>query len=271
MALNGGLGDIDASEKNVALVTYDPSEQDETLYKCSEKITAVQGADCESFWVITHFVDTFYSFKIDRNGFSDTTPIISPPLIPTISTLGYRRNAIGYIKASPDGQFIYVIDGHHKLLAYQRLNIFPEVMVMTKIIDPAIPQHEPDTFSEVEPYLWGAQSGHVLMNEIFFKSTPESTEAIDRALKKIDRLDYSLINSLSYNLTKTPDSKNWVEDRLEVLKSRFRNGNKSQIGYQHHDRSMYNNGWILIDSLEVFEDVIEKSIQENVARRKAYS
>jgi len=104
--LNGGLGDVVTTEKNVPLVTYNPQDQNEISYKCSEKITAVKADDCSSFWVITHFVDKFYAFKVDINGV-DTTPVIST-VGPTVPVEGYRRNSLGYIKASPDGSKIAV-------------------------------------------------------------------------------------------------------------------------------------------------------------------
>ncbi|WP_179352644.1 T9SS type B sorting domain-containing protein [Winogradskyella vidalii] len=100
MTLNGGLGDVDTIEKNVHLITYDPLVPLEIQYKSSEKITAVRAEDCSSFWVITHFGDTFYAFKIDENGVN-TTPIIST-VGPYIPIEGYRRNSLGYIKSSPD-------------------------------------------------------------------------------------------------------------------------------------------------------------------------
>ncbi|WP_431158714.1 T9SS type B sorting domain-containing protein [Winogradskyella poriferorum] len=98
---DGGLGAVDAVEKNVALVTYDTSDPLESQLKCSEKITAVRADDCSSFWVLTHFGDTFYAFKIDENGVN-TTPVTST-VGPDIPVEGYRRNALGYLKASPDG------------------------------------------------------------------------------------------------------------------------------------------------------------------------
>lgn len=106
ITLNGGLGDVDPIEKNIPLVTYDPTDQNEIAFKCSEKITAVKADDCSSFWVITHFVDRFYAFKIDSNGV-DSNPVIST-VGPTVPVQGYRRNSLGYIKASPDGSKIAV-------------------------------------------------------------------------------------------------------------------------------------------------------------------
>ncbi|NNE32464.1 MAG: CUB protein, partial [Winogradskyella sp.] len=100
MTLNGGLGDVDVTEKNMPLITYDVNDAEEVKYKCSEKITAVRAEDCSSFWVITHFVNSFYAFKIDATGVN-TTPVIST-VGPNIPIEGYRRNALGYLKASPD-------------------------------------------------------------------------------------------------------------------------------------------------------------------------
>lgn len=99
--LNAGLGDVDPLEKNVPLITYDVTNPAEVDFKCSEKITAVKADDCSSFWVISHFTNKFYAFKVDVNGVN-TTPVISE-VGPEVPVSGYRRNALGYIKASPDG------------------------------------------------------------------------------------------------------------------------------------------------------------------------
>ena len=68
----------------------------------SEKITAVRSADCSSIWVISHFENSFYAYNVNTAGVN-TTPVISatPTLVPLS---GYRFNAIGYLKASPNGE-----------------------------------------------------------------------------------------------------------------------------------------------------------------------
>jgi gliding motility-associated-like protein len=101
MTLNGGLGDVVPGQKNIPLLTYNPNDKFENGYKCSEKITAVEGFEDDTVWVITHFTNTFYSFKIDSNGVRET-PVRSS-LEPEVPAEGYRRNALGYLKASPDG------------------------------------------------------------------------------------------------------------------------------------------------------------------------
>lgn len=101
MNLDNGLGDVVSTEKNVELQTFDPNDSEDVKYKCSEKITAVRAQDCNSIWVITHFKDTFYAFLIDSNGINQT-PVTSQTG-PFVDTNDYRRAAIGYLKASPNG------------------------------------------------------------------------------------------------------------------------------------------------------------------------
>lgn len=102
---NGSIGDI--TVRNTHLVTYDPNPTGEQIkYKCSEKITAVKAADNSGYWVITHFVDKFYVFKVDATGVN-AVPVITE-IAPNVPVSGYRRNAIGQLKASPDGKKIAI-------------------------------------------------------------------------------------------------------------------------------------------------------------------
>ena len=104
LRLNKGLGDISVKEKNIHLITYNPGDSEDIKFKCSEKITAVQHGDGISFWVITHFKNTFYSFKISTSGV-DKKPIQTTTSL-NIPTGGYISNAIGYLKTSPNGKKI---------------------------------------------------------------------------------------------------------------------------------------------------------------------
>lgn len=90
MTLNGGLGDVVVSEKNVSLVPL-----------TCEKVTAVGHSDGNSFWVITKKWGNseFYAYRITSSGVN-TTPVISstgPPM------MGDMQMSKGYLKVSPDG------------------------------------------------------------------------------------------------------------------------------------------------------------------------
>lgn len=98
---NGSIGDV--VSKNNHLITYNTNPNGQEIkYKCSEKITAVSNPNNSSFWVITHFINKFYAFKVDGSGVN-TNPVIST-VGSNIGIAGYRRNAIGYLKASPNGE-----------------------------------------------------------------------------------------------------------------------------------------------------------------------
>lgn len=107
MNLDGGLGAVNTAKKNIHLVTYNENSTEESAYKCSEKITAVQHADGNSFWVITHFIDNFYAFRVTGSGVI-TTPQISQTTT-SAPVEGYLLNAIGYLKSSPNGKKIGIV------------------------------------------------------------------------------------------------------------------------------------------------------------------
>lgn len=91
LTLDGGLGDVVVLEKNINLLPTN-----------SEKITAVRNDDCESIWVITHFNDRFYAYDVTGAGVN-LTPIESI-VTPDAPITGYRDNALGYLKSSPNGK-----------------------------------------------------------------------------------------------------------------------------------------------------------------------
>jgi PKD repeat protein len=101
LTLNGGNGDVVSTEKNRPLLTYDPLDPEQASFKCSEKITAVEHNDGQSYWVLSHFMDVFYAFRVDANGVNSTP--VTTQINPLITLNGYRRNSIGYLKSSPDG------------------------------------------------------------------------------------------------------------------------------------------------------------------------
>jgi gliding motility-associated-like protein len=110
LALNGGFGDVVTGVKNVHLVTYNSNDITENKYKSTEKITAVTHSDGSSIWVITYFMDRFFSFLVDFNGVN-INPIISTVqqlIRPILNDDGANISAIGYLKVSPNGKKIAI-------------------------------------------------------------------------------------------------------------------------------------------------------------------
>ena len=90
MGLEGGLGDV--TSKNIDL-----------LPEGSEKVSAVRGPTGDFYWVVTHFRDRFYSYRVDASGVN-TNPVISVvgPLVEG------TENVRGALKISPNGSKLAV-------------------------------------------------------------------------------------------------------------------------------------------------------------------
>lgn len=106
MSLNNGNGGVVTGQKNIHLVTYNPSDPLENEFKSSEKISAVISGDCVSYWVVTQFANRFYSFRVSSSGVN-TDPVVSTinnNFRPLINDQDLNVTAPGYLKISPDGK-----------------------------------------------------------------------------------------------------------------------------------------------------------------------
>ncbi len=117
MTSNNGFGDVVGGAVNLT-DGHGGSEW-------SEKITAVQGGTCNTFWVISLVSDLYYSYKIDENGV-DATPVISQ--------VDFRsQTSRGYLKVSPDGTKLAAAHqgadrSYHGLYLYSFDNITGQVI-----------------------------------------------------------------------------------------------------------------------------------------------
>jgi gliding motility-associated-like protein len=86
---NGGLGEITAGPVELS-GTASPG--------WSEKVTAVEGTDCDTFWIISTDRSNFYSYIVDVTGVN-TTPVVS-------SFGQFINTRRGTLKISPDGKHV---------------------------------------------------------------------------------------------------------------------------------------------------------------------
>ncbi len=103
---NGGLG-------NITLGPINLSGADSANW--TEKITAVHSSECNSFWVISHVDNRYFSYKITGAGIN----------LPVISTIPHTAiDGRGYLKVSPNGEKLAAAHYHDnngndsKLLLY---------------------------------------------------------------------------------------------------------------------------------------------------------
>ena len=95
---------IDISKGNGGEITNGPINlSDGKDLTWSEKVTAVQGKDCTEIWILSIVQNTFYAYKVDKDGVKNTSPVTSL----SSYTLKDKR---GYLKASPDGTKVALAD-----------------------------------------------------------------------------------------------------------------------------------------------------------------
>jgi gliding motility-associated-like protein len=103
ICLDGGLGDVISNRKNIKL-----------LDTVAEKLTGVRHANGTDYWIIVHkyYSDAFYSYHLASTGIVGS--VISHigsrhPVAYGPQNSGY---ALGYMKASPNGQKLVVVSGN---------------------------------------------------------------------------------------------------------------------------------------------------------------
>lgn len=103
MDLENGLGDV--IQKNIPLVTP-------TL----EKVNAVKHFNENDYWLITHKFNSnqFYTYLITQNG-------VSNPQISAVGDVvdGNSSNTIGYLKSSPNGDYLAIANAKYNLSKVQ--------------------------------------------------------------------------------------------------------------------------------------------------------
>lgn len=91
MSLNNGKGQIiDEDNNGVFFVNLSGSNSS----GWSEKVAAVKGKECNTFWVVSTINNQFYAYKISDQGVNIT---------PVISTVNFNSSRRGYLKLSPNG------------------------------------------------------------------------------------------------------------------------------------------------------------------------
>ena len=113
MSLNGGNGQIiDEDGDGIFFSQLQAGSW-------SEKVAAVKGQECNTFWVVTAHNNQFFSYKVDENGVNET---------PEISNVSSFINNRGYLKISPDGTKLVVANqGDSNAVLYDFNNLTGEV------------------------------------------------------------------------------------------------------------------------------------------------
>ncbi|REE79809.1 gliding motility-associated-like protein [Lutibacter oceani] len=126
MNANGGLGDV----------TIGPVDLNEgRAGEWSEKVAAINGEECETFWVISYVSNQFKAYKVTENGVAVT---------PVTSTVNYfAEDRRGYLKISPDGKKIAIAHMSDRRFILYDFNNATGVVSNQQILDLIAPGNAP--------------------------------------------------------------------------------------------------------------------------------
>lgn len=94
MSLQGGMGDVETNNKNIAITT-----------QVTEKIAVIKHQNNVDYWIVVHKLSSneFHSYLLSNSGLS---------LVPVVTNIGSSLSVyVGYIKASIDGSKIALANG----------------------------------------------------------------------------------------------------------------------------------------------------------------
>ena len=126
MTKDGGFGDVVRGP-------VDLNEGRELEW--TEKVAAINGKDCETFWVISYVGDEFKAYKITKNG------VAFRPI--TTKTGYYAQDKRGYLKISPNGKKIAIAHMKDQKLFLYDFNNQTGLVTNPQELNLSYPAHSP--------------------------------------------------------------------------------------------------------------------------------
>jgi len=121
----------------------------------------------------------------------------------------------------------YILDGHHKLVAYQNLKINPSYIVINRKQRGDLNEHDESCLPMLYPYLFHYQIEDIITSGIgSMKQTKELGEYIDKFILNTSVIDDTLVKTIYRNATypallEDESKQKWYAMRLSKLKSKI--------------------------------------------------
>jgi len=126
----------------------------------------------------------------------------------------------------------YILDGHHKLVAYQNLNIKPNFILINRTNNGTANEYDESALPNLKPYLLYFQIEHIINNGLeIMRHSPRLANFVDEFIKDAPRIEDNLIRSFhrSVNFNEyenDPIKKEWFKKRLNILIDRIEKNNR---------------------------------------------
>lgn len=126
----------------------------------------------------------------------------------------------------------YILDGHHKLVAYQNLGIKPTFILINRRNNGTTNEYDESSLPDLKPYLLYFQVEHIVNNGLeSMRISPKLTKFVDEFINDAPRIEDNLIRSLHRSVhfngyESDPVKKEWFKERLNLMIDRIENRNR---------------------------------------------
>ncbi|MGG9963126.1 hypothetical protein [Ferruginibacter sp. SUN106] len=138
---------------------------------------------------------------------------------------------------------MFILDGHHKLLAYQNLNIDPELVIITKerMAKAEFAKYKEELFFEYEYFLTDHCKQHIISHipKLLIDNTTSTKNynlQLDKYLSSPGRIETNVLELLKTASTSNEkSSRNWFIERLDAIKGK--NFEKENLWLQYFEHT----------------------------------
>lgn len=159
----------------------------------------------------------------------------------------------------------YILDGHHKLVAYQNLKINPSYIVINRVLRENSNDADESSLPEMKPYLFHYQIENIISNglETIYKSS-NLAEFTDNYLQNCTRINDSLVrtlyrNSKDGNYQKDEIKRKWFDARLNKFISRL-NNDKSEFHLEYYCSIDFKKKFERVNNFEEIKTLMKKQL-----------
>lgn len=153
---------------------------------------------------------------------------------------------------------MYVLDGHHKLVAYRNLGIKPTYIVINRLNNTTDPKYDKTGLLDIHPLIFNHQLEHIMGNGIlnFYTDDTEVVKFVDSYLINCPRFTEEIILTINRIATDGDTSyykvdkkrQKWFKQRFEVLKSSMNEGAiQKELKFYNYEKGKYDsktvNSW----------------------------
>lgn len=126
----------------------------------------------------------------------------------------------------------YILDGHHKLVAYKNLDTKPTYILINRISNGTKYEYDETSLPDLKPYLLYSQIEHIINNGLgTMRLSSKLTKFVDEFINNAPRIEDNLIRSLHRSVNSSeyendPGKKEWFKQRLNFIIDRVENRNR---------------------------------------------